>query len=205
LDSLIPITALIIAGGENLRMGRPKPFVEVGGRTVIERQLDILGGIFKDIIVVSNDPEPFKALGLDAIPDDERFRHLRGPMTGIYTGLKAARNPYAFAVACDMPFLSPQLIRLLAGMREGYDAVVPRMGGAGGMAEPLFAVYSVRLAGLMENNLACGQRRLQGIFEGIAVRFVDETKLRGKDPELLSLMNLNTPEELARADALARA
>jgi molybdopterin-guanine dinucleotide biosynthesis protein A len=127
---------------------------------------------------------------------------MKGPMTGIYTGLKAARNPYVFAVACDMPFLRAGLIRRLAGMREGYDAVVPRVGG---MTEPLFAVYAVRLAGLLENNLAGGQRRLQGIFEGITVRFVDEPELRVIDPQLLSLLNLNTPEELARADALARA
>ena len=60
-------------------------------------------------------------------------------MTGVYTGLRACKGDYGFLAACDMPFLSVDVIRHIANLVQGFDVVVPRISG---MLEPLHAAYS---------------------------------------------------------------
>ena len=144
-DSLIPVSAVILAGGENRRMKIPKAFLEIGGISIIERQATALTGrttdgwqgpircmtrrlagldavgvedaFFDELIVVANDPAPYESLGFKALPDDPEFSGQKGPLIGVYTGLQAARNQFIFVVACDMPFISGKLARRLAELK----------------------------------------------------------------------------------------
>ena len=126
-----------------------------------------------------------------------------GALGGIYTGMEAAGSDWALVVACDLPFISPPLLRYLAGQRrrDGVDAVVPVIGDR---PEPTHALYSRRCLPAIRARLNAGQLKAAGFLEDVAVRYLDESELRRYDPELLSFFNINDPRDLARARALAR-
>ncbi len=227
-ESPVAVSAVILAGGENRRMIHPKAFIKIGGVSIIERQAAVLWGrgagnksadgglevngeggaecassgpLFDELIVIAKDPAPYEAIGLKALPDAPEFSAKKSPLVGIYTGLKAVRNDFALIVACDMPFISGKLARRLADLRHGHDAVVPVIGE---YREPLFTVYSKTVIGRIKEALEGGMFGLHRVFNGLDVLYVSEEELRACDPELLSFVNVNTPEELEIAEGLAR-
>ncbi len=98
------MSAVILAGGKSLRMGQDKAFLKMGTTTIIEYQLQRLRPLFAEILLSTNSPEKFVHLGLETVQD---FVPDRGPLVGIYSSLLRARYPHLFAIACDMPFISP--------------------------------------------------------------------------------------------------
>ena len=106
------VTGVIQAGGRSVRMGgRPKGLMELGGRRLIERVLMALTPVVDDVLVVTNTPQLYAFLGLPMVPD---VYPDRGSLGGIYSGLRAAPGQAALTVACDMPFLHPEVLKLLA-------------------------------------------------------------------------------------------
>lgn len=197
------VTAVILAGGQSSRMASlrtaPKAFLRVGDETVIERELRALGSVFKDILVISNDPEPYIDLGIKVIPDSDRFPGIRGPIKGIFSGLHGISGGSAFIVACDMPFISPSLVRWMGKCRRLYDVVVPRKGG---YLEPLFGYYGKSALPQIEDAMGNGISSVQDVFPSMNVKVVEESDIRLFDPDFESFINLNTPEDLARAEAI---
>src|SRR5499426_4073354 len=119
------VTGIIQAGGRSTRMGgQPKALIELGGRPIIARVLAALAPAVDDVLLVTNTPELYAFLGLpmvgDVYPD-------HGALGGIYSGLEAA-GEIAFTVACDMPFLHPEVVRLVVGRAGEGDVVIPRVG-----------------------------------------------------------------------------
>ncbi len=107
----VSITGVIQAGGKSTRMGgEPKALLELGGRRIVERVLDVLRAVADPVLLVTNTPELYRFLGLpmiaDVFPDG-------GSLGGIYSGLLAAPGEVAFTMACDMPFVSPAVARLV--------------------------------------------------------------------------------------------
>src|SRR5690606_7435248 len=111
-----------------------------------------------------------------------------GSLMGVYSGLAAARYPFALAVACDMPFLQPALLRYLLGLAPGHDVVIPRLGG---LLEPLHAVYARTCLPAMAGLLAQGRRRIIAFFDQVRIRYVDEPEIDRFDPQHLSFLNIN--------------
>jgi molybdopterin-guanine dinucleotide biosynthesis protein A len=109
------------------------------------------------------------------------------------------RTPLAVATACDMPFVSTALLRALLALAAEVDAVVPVIGE---QPEPLHAVYRPSCLPAIEAALAAGRKRLLAFFDAVRVRYVAEAELRRWDPELRSFLNVNWPDDLARARAL---
>jgi molybdopterin-guanine dinucleotide biosynthesis protein A len=177
-------------------MRAPKAFALVGGVQMIKRALMALGPLFSETLIVANDPALYSGLGVRVVSDIERFRHMKGPMTGIYSGLQQARYDTVFAAGCDMPFIEPRLVVWMAGQLEGHDAVVPRVGGK---AEPLLGFYRKTAARALEEALLKGERSLQAVLGWLDVRYAEEVEMREFDPQLCSLVNVNTPDDLERA------
>ena len=88
----------------------------------------------------------------------------------------------------------------MLGQRNGCDAVVPQPGA---FPEPTHALYSRACLPHIEARLQANDLKISGFFEEVRVRYVDEGEVRQFDPELLSFFNVNSPEDLARAHALA--
>ena len=125
----------------------------------------------------------------------------RGPLGGIYSGLKVSDTDLNVVVACDMPFLSRDLIRYMVRVAPGHDAVIPRLGN---LVEPLHAVYAMSSLGPIETKLRAGRLGVYKLFSFLNVRYVEEPEIRLHDSELLSFFNINTGEDLQRALDLAK-
>jgi len=182
-----------------MRISSPKAFLEVGGVPIIKRELEALCPLFAQVLIISNDPGTYEGLGPAVLHDDIRFREMRSPMTGLYTGLSRSLNNFVFAVACDMPFIKPGLVEWMAALREGHDLVVPKIGR---YTEPLFGFYGKKALPVMEKALISGKRSVQDIVRLLDVRYVGEDEMRAFDPELISFTNVNTPEELIKAERM---
>lgn len=189
---------VILAGGRNSRMGgADKAFLMVRGRTVFERTLATLERCFPKVIVVSNDPEKYRRFDVDVVEDE--FRR-QGPLAGIHAALGHLSLPYAFVVACDMPFLRPEPIAYLVGRLRRQDAIIPEWEGD---IEPLHALYARRLRDLFDDALRNGACSVRDVLRHIDVEVVPEIDLRSVQGAEESFRNVNTPEDAARFDVRA--
>jgi len=195
---VIKITGVIQAGGRSTRMGgEPKALLELGGKRIVERVVDALGAVLDDLLVVTNTPERYEFLRLPMVAD--RYPD-GGSLGGIFTGLEAAGGDAAFTVACDMPFLSPDVVRLVLARAGEADVVIPRVGG---QYETMHALYAKACLGPMEARLRAGRLKIVGFFPDVRVLEITAAAVaRHRAPEV-AFMNVNTPDELARARALA--
>ena len=187
------MTGIVLAGGENKRMGADKAFLKLDGVPMIEHVLRSLKAVCRNIIIVTNSPRSYEAYPVAVVTD---AFNTRGPLTGIYSGLLKSTDEYNFVVACDMPFLNPGLIAYMAGLAEGYDMVVPAVGG---MFEPLHAVYRKGLAPVIEAQIMQQNQRIRELFVNQRVRYVAEEEIDRFDPARRSFKNLNTPQEYEEA------
>jgi molybdopterin-guanine dinucleotide biosynthesis protein A len=193
----IEFSGVILAGGKSRRMGRDKSQLMLRGETLAARAIRILSAFTDDIILVTNTPEQFAGLNVrltgDLIPGS-------GALSGIHAGLTAARHEWALVVACDMPFLSLDLLRYMAGLTPGHAAVVPRWQGE---LEPLHTFYSRACIPFIEPILQRGGGRIIEFYRRIDVRYVEPDEVISLDPQGLSFFNVNSPEDWARAQELA--
>jgi molybdenum cofactor guanylyltransferase len=187
------MTGIVLAGGENKRMGTDKAFLKLDGVPMIEHVLRPLKAVCRDIIIVTNSPRLYEAYGVAVVTD---AFDMRGPLTGIYSGLRKSTDEYNFVVACDMPFLNPRLMAYMGGLAAGYDIVVPAVGD---LFEPLHAVYRKELAAVIERQIRQERQRIRILFEIGRVRYVKEEEIDRFDPARRSFKNLNTPQEYEEA------
>jgi molybdenum cofactor guanylyltransferase len=187
------MTGIVLAGGENRRMGVDKAFLPVAGMPMIEHVLRALRKSVERIIIVTNSPGAYASYDAVVITD---ACDKRGPLTGIYSGLLHSRDEFNVVVACDMPFLNSRLLSYMTGLAGEYDAVLPKIGD---FIEPLHAVYRRGLLQVIEDHIKRDQRKIRGILTGLRVRHVTEKEIDRFDPLRRSFINLNTPEEYEEA------
>mgnify|MGYP005837278483 CR=1 FL=1 len=191
------VSGVVLAGGESRRLGTRKALVKVGGIPLIARVLEPVRQVSSDVLVVTADPAPYQHLGLPLVCDAWPGM---GALGGIYSGLQMARYPRALVVACDMPFLNLALLRYMISLAEDYDIVIP---APDGLFEPLHAIYSKACLAPIESLLRAGCRRIADLLCHVHVRRLQKEEVDRFDPEGLAFFNVNTPEDLARAQELA--
>jgi len=192
----VKITGIILAGGKNLRMGKNKAFIEVNGQRIIDRTKNLLAELFDEVLLVTNSPLDYLDLNLRMVAD---LCPGKGALGGIYTGLFHASYSHAFVAACDMPFLNKALIARLAtlSLSPGYDIVIPKTEDG---LQPLHAVYSQKCLPFVENLLRENNLKIIDFFPRVKKREVSTEEIRPLDPQLVSFLNINTPEDLARVE-----
>lgn len=188
----------ILVGGRGERLGgRAKALLPVGpsGEPLVVGVARAIAAVASPVFLCGGDPGLVSFLGLRHLPDTVPGR---GPLGGLLSALAASPHERCLVVACDMPFLSVPLLAHLASVaaERRVDAVVPRT--ARGL-HPLHAVYSRGIVSLVSARLDAGRLSLRDLLDDIATLAVDEPELRRYDPLLVSLENVNTPEDLARA------
>jgi molybdopterin-guanine dinucleotide biosynthesis protein A len=187
------MTGIILAGGESSRMGSDKAFLQFGGTSLIERVLNVFLAQFDQTIIVTNAPERYAGFRVRVYKD---ALDVKGPLTGIYTGLLHSRTDHCFVTACDMPFLNPRLITYMADVAGDFDAVVPLVNG---YPEPLHAIYHRRTLPLIQDSLSKGDGKISRLYEKVRVRYLSDDEIAYYDPERQSFKNLNTPAEYKEA------
>jgi molybdopterin-guanine dinucleotide biosynthesis protein A len=195
----VKVSGVIQAGGQSTRMGgQPKALLELGGRRIIERVLAAIEAVVDDVLLVTNTPDLYRFLDVPMVPDAYPGA---GSLGGIYSGLAAVAGDAAFTVACDMPFLSADVARLVVERAALADVVIPRVGD---QLETMHATYRKTCLPHMEAQLLEGRLKIIGFFPNVTVLEVSEAEVRRHADPAVVFMNVNTPAELARARALAR-
>jgi molybdopterin-guanine dinucleotide biosynthesis protein A len=207
----VDIRAAILAGGRATRMGgRSKALVEVGGRAILDRQLEVLrprfaAGAMAAVLAADAGPAdaaPFAARQLVLLRD---VAGGQGPLAGLAAALAWAGESWLLAVACDMPLMEPRVVETILARASRADIAVPR---AGGRVQPLLAGYSPRCAALVARRLADGARKMSDLPDaaraaGLVVDEIDEREIRNLDPDLRTFANINRESDLAELAELA--
>ena len=202
--SIPGLGAVILCGGQSSRMGSPKAWLDFAGEPLLLRVLQRVAEVAWPIVVVAAREQVIPTLpeGVLVVRDAVSGR---GPLQGIAAGLEAlvGRADAVFVSSTDVPFLHPALVRRLHALRgDSFDIAVPR---ALGHHHPLSAIYGFAAQPEIAALLAADRLRPFFLFERMRTLFADEAlllegdELRAVDPELLSLENVNTPDEYAAA------
>lgn len=196
------VAGVVLAGGLSRRLGRDKAVERISGdEPLIARCVRRLAPLVDEIVVVVNTAERGEMLPLpqgikvavDMYPDG-------GSLGGIFTGISAIGRQWGIVVACDMPFVSADLVGHMLGLRVGQDAVTPMIGER---AEPTHALYSKSCLPHMERRLQAGDLKITRFYDDVRVRYVGESEVDRFDPDRLSFFNINTAADLSRAVAIA--
>lgn len=196
------VSGAILAGGGATRFGgKPKGLETVGGERIIDRLARVLtSALGEPPLLVANAPD---ANGWR--PDLRTVSDVKpgfGALSGIYTAVMESPAPVV-CVAWDMPFVSESLIRALADGLQDSDAVLPQSDGRRGV-EPLCAGYGPACGEAIAESIAAGDLRAIGFHDRIRVGILPLDQVRAlADPNLL-FFNVNTADDLAKADQLWR-
>jgi molybdopterin-guanine dinucleotide biosynthesis protein A len=194
----IDVTGVLLAGGKSRRMGEDKRYLVVGEQTLLERGLEMLQSIFREVLVVIAQDSP--PLSIDARVVRDLVPEC-GSLGGLYTGLTQATTPYIFVVACDMPFLNQTVITQFTNRRTTDDIVIAKLDGR---LHPMHALYSKRCLPALEQMIRARQLKIQEIVSqsSLQVRYVTETDLLTIDASWHSFYNVNSMVDLEAARSL---
>ncbi|HEX6063772.1 MAG TPA: molybdenum cofactor guanylyltransferase [Longimicrobiales bacterium] len=196
------VLGVVMAGGLNTRFGDIKAFAQVGGMRIIDRVRAVLHAVADEVVLSANDLSAYAATGLPARPD---LIPGLGALGGVHAALSWARergDAGILAVACDMPFPSVELLRLIRDLAPAHDAVLPESDSRRGL-EPLFGYYSLACLPAIEAAMARADRRMIGFHADIDLHHVPLEEVRKLGDPTLMFMNVNTREELELAQRRA--
>jgi molybdopterin-guanine dinucleotide biosynthesis protein A len=192
------LTVSIQAGGQSRRIPGNKAVMPLAGTPLIEHVLRRVEGLADELLITTNQPEEFSHLGVRLVRDPYPGA---GTLVGLQTALQAASGEMVLVVACDMPFVQPEILAHMVGLTSGVEVVIPRRGE---YYEPMQAVYARRCLPAIGKALEAGEKRVVSFFPDVRVRTVEDEVLNRLDPGGRSFFNVNTPEDFARAEAFLR-
>jgi molybdopterin-guanine dinucleotide biosynthesis protein A len=194
------LSVVIQAGGESRRMGQNKALLTFMGQTLIERVISRIKFISDEVLVTSNEPGLFDFLHLpvsaDLVPG-------RGALSGLFTAFSITHTPLVAVVACDMPFVSPQLLSAQIKMliEQNAEGIVPRHKDG---TEPFHSIYrrEVCLAAV-ETSIDLGRKRVDSWFPVVRMGYIEHEDIMRYDPSGHAFFNINSPEDYQQAIEIA--
>ena len=193
------LTGVVLAGGRSTRMGSNKALIQIKDKEMLSWVVEGLNPLVSEIIVVAKD-ESAQSAYRKIVPLDVKIftdvMELDGPLVGMYTAFLECKSEYAYVHPIDSPVINRGVIQYLFQKAEGYDASVVKW--KDGTIEPMHAVYKVRtgLAGA-KWALDHGDSSAKVLASKLEnVNYIPVDDLRKFDDKLVSLLNVNTPQEL---------
>ncbi|OFV66843.1 MAG: molybdopterin-guanine dinucleotide biosynthesis protein MobA [Candidatus Syntrophoarchaeum butanivorans] len=190
---------LVLAGGRSSRFGfRDKSLFKLDGTPLILHVLERMEKSVDEVVIsLSDDRQRWyisKILeGRDIKIVIDEIREY-GPIGGINASIKVIDSESLLIVGCDMPHLNPDVVDLLFGLLEGYDAAIPVW--ENGFLEGLHSVYNRdALLHATPECIRLGERRILDLIRRLNVRYVPVKEIRRIDPELKTFTNINRPED----------
>jgi len=189
------VSGVILAGGASRRMGRNKALLNLAGQPLISVIAGRLRTVVDEVIIAANDTARYAAFADRCVPD---VYPGVGTLGGIHAGLQAAAYPLVVIVACDMPFLNPDLlgwfVQAAAGTNGAGQADLVVLKHDKGV-EPLHAVYRKSCLPAIEATIRSGERCAFAFYDQIRVRYVAPEEILALDPGLSSFLNVNNPPQ----------
>lgn len=195
---MIPVLrrgAIVLCGGKSSRMGHPKHMLPFGNEVALQRVVRILTEVTPQIVVVASPGQFLPTLPehCQVIYDEVQFE---GPLSGLAYGLQLlhASTDAVYLSGCDTPLLHAEFVNRVFEQLGDLEVVVPIEGQ---FFHPLAAVYRTSLYDKVRQFLESGERRPRKFIESCKTVRLPVSELRCADPELDSLLNMNSPEEYA--------
>ena len=196
------LAAAIVAGGASSRFrGTPKGLERVMGRRILDLVVDAARAITENIVLISNSGDADQ--WLSGMPVARDVRPERGSLVGIHTALSVT-GTRTLVLAWDMPFLSPELLRLLVERSEREQfAVIPE--GPSGL-EPFCALFTQACLPVIAQAIDEGDLRATAL----PLRFPSFTRVSSSDVAAIDdparlFFNVNSAADLATAERMAEA
>ena len=192
---------IVLCGGRSTRMGSSKAHLAFGDETMLQRVVRLLGTVVSPIVVVAAPDQSLPDLPASILRTRDE-REGRGPLEGLRAGLKAlpADADAGYVTSCDVPLLVPEFVERMVDLLGDHDIAVVEIDG---FPHPLSAVYRRRVLPQVEALLAGDRLRPVFLFDAVRTRRVQPSELHSVDPQLLTLRNLNTPDDYREALRLA--
>jgi molybdopterin-guanine dinucleotide biosynthesis protein A len=184
------LAGLVLAGGRSSRMGRDKALIDFEGQPLLLRVAARLALVAAPVLLAPGTPGRLGPVGYREVEDAAAGC---GPLGGLVAGLEASPHELTAVVAGDMPYISAELLNLLAALRQGEDAIVP-VGTTG--LEPLHAVYATSALPKMREALAAGRLGLRQLLGELRVREVPPPEWSAGDVDARFAFSVNSPEDL---------
>ena len=200
-------SAVILAGGSSRRFGQNKGLIELAGKPLILHVLDkALHVVNEAVVVVSSDAQrrTFTYLLQDKANVVVDKLEKQSPLVGALTGFEKVRGKHSLLLPCDTPFISSRVLSLLLDLCINRNAAIPRWPNE--YIEPFQAAYRTESA-LRAAETALEEKKMDMrsmILHMTRVRYISTLVLRQMDQELLTFFNINTPEDLKRAESILR-
>jgi molybdenum cofactor guanylyltransferase len=193
-------TGVILAGGKNSRLpGKKKGLRKIDGEMIIDRIYQALSSVVDEIIIVTNDPDAFVKWDGMIVTDIDPSRCA---LAGIHAGIYYALYDKIFITACDTPFINKNIVRYIISCSDKkHDVVIPETEGG---LEALSAVYSKSCLPLIEKNLKAGLYMIKKFYSKNKVKKIPMEQLKAIDPLLESFFNVNTPQDLEKANYMVK-
>jgi molybdopterin-guanine dinucleotide biosynthesis protein A len=189
------ITAFILAGGKSSRMGVNKAFLEIDGKMIIQRLLELLDKLFKNIIICSNDIASFEFTGRKIVKD---IFPNKGPLAGLHSGLTISETDKNFFISCDLPFISGMIIRYLCDYKSDASIILPI---AEKRIQQMCGLYSINVLRQAEkllieskdNTISKTKGSIFELIESVPTEIADVSKLEYYYKDIF--FNMNTPDD----------
>lgn len=193
------LSVAIVAGGRSSRMGRDKSFVLLHGKPMIEHVVAHVRALpVESVLLIANRPDDYAYLRLPTHPD---VYPDKGSLGGIFSAVHHSPSEYTLVVGCDMPYLSDALLRYMASLldeRAGpYDVIVPVHDNH---PQGLHAIYRKTCLAPIQADLEADRLKVIGFYGAVSVRYIQPAEYHDLDRDGRSFQNINTPEELERAN-----
>ncbi len=193
---MLDVEGFILVGGASSRMGEDKSRLMLGGESTVARIAAALGPLAQRVRLVGARAGDDR---LNNIPD--RYEQW-GPLGGIHAALQAGTTELSIIVACDLPFVTTELLALLLEFHQPaqttFDVVVPMQND--NRPQPLCAIYRRGTClSASEMTIARGEHTPRALLKQVKTRYVefsDIAPLKGSEHFFL---NLNRPEDYQRA------
>lgn len=190
-------SGVINAGGKSTRMKFNKAFAEIEGKPIVEIIIDKFTPLFKEIIIISNEPGLYEKYGYQVHED---IYADKGPVGGMHAALSYAAYDNVFILGCDMPFMDMRIAEYLLQRLGDKDSVVPRIKG---YLQPMSAVYNKKCLPRLRYNLETDRLKLTRLFEELDAIIVEEDELTGYGNLDELFLNVNDQDALEKATMIA--
>lgn len=196
------VGGIVLCGGQSSRMGRPKAWLPLGIDTFLGHTVRAVAEVCETVVVVAAPDQslpPLPALPIPLTIEHDPQPH-QGPLAGLVAGLDSpalAPCDALLLLSCDTPLVPPAALRLLLTSLESEpcDAALPCVDDR---LHPFPSAFRAEHRHLARQTLANQRRRLLDFFEALRLQHISRERLRAVDPELRSLLNVNSPEDYER-------
>ncbi|RUM47803.1 MAG: molybdenum cofactor guanylyltransferase [Hydrogenothermus sp.] len=189
------LSCIVLAGGKSKRMGKDKAFLDFKGKPFLRHILEKLSEISDNIVVIVNKDFSNYSGIIEGFPQVSLVKDLfpyEGPLNGVISAKNYVKHEKVLISTCDIPVISTELIKYLAGKIEGYDMVLPIVNEK---RQPFNTVYKKNSLEIAENIFKNGNRSLMKWIDNLKKVVINENEIKNFKNAIYMYQSINTPED----------